>query len=342
MLHLRSSNSSPPGGFSYIDKPTGWKAHGWSLRAVSAQWLQEQLRRGKKTTLELSMIDVEQFVCNELLKMNGWENFVEVSSEWKADDYPPMDSFDRELSSPSAQGKSMALVYPFCAKEGMFALKLMQWITEITPPQNRLLVISHDFQTPPSMVEAVADNAKRVFSQIKVLSYSPPLADQWPPTVAFKAAAFYMQKVGSPWLWTEPDAVPIKPNWLDKLEQVYWGCGKAFAGPIIPDLGHMNGTGIYPPNTPKRIPRAFDLMRTAWDVSMKGEMIWDCYNLYPIFFHAWTSDGDAFHPYIGGNVPSFPRGGNLMNQIHKEAVVFHRNKDLTLIDRLRERNLVAA
>lgn len=342
MLRLKEQRTAPPGGFSVIDRPTGWRAHGWSLRSVGAEWYQEQLRRGKKTTLEICMRDVENFTCNELLKINGWENFVEVTSEWRADEYPALDSFERQLSSPSSQGSLFAVVFPFCSKDALVALKLMKWIAELTPPSERLLVLSHDYQTSPGMVENIANEAKKVFSCIKTCAYSPPTADQWPPTIAFRAAADFMQKLGLSWLWLEADAVPLKPEWLDTLQAAYWNCKKAFAGPIVPDLGHCNGTAIYPCNTPQRIPRALTLTRTAWDVTMKHEMIFDCHDLTPVFFHAWTADNGSFHPYIGGNVPSFPRGSNLINQIHKDAVVFHRCKDGTLIERLQERRLVAA
>lgn len=342
MMHLKKRNEAPPSGFSYLDKATGFKVHGWSLNSVGAQWFQEQLRRGKKTTLERSKAEVENYTCNELLKLKDWESFVEITSEWSAEDYMPMDAYDRELSSPSSKGQLFAVVFPFCAKDGTMALKLMKWIVEITPTNDHLLVISHDFQTPPSIVEAIQNTAKGTFRAIKSLCYNPPQADQWPPTVAFKAAATYMEKVGTPWLWMEYDAIPLKPHWLDALQGVYWDSGKAFAGPVVQDMGHCNGTAIYPANTPKRIPRAFNLMRTAWDITMKGEMIFDCKDLQPLYQHAWSVDNGKLHQYAGGPAPSFPPGSPLLKQIHKDAVIFHRCKDLSLIERLREKTLQPA
>jgi hypothetical protein len=147
-----------------------------------------------------------------------------------------------------------------------------------------------------------------------------------------------MEKVGVPWLWMEYDMIPLKPHWLSALQQAYWNCNKAFAGPIVQDMGHMNGTGIYPANTPRRIPRALSLMRTAWDVTMKAEMIFDCHDLQPLFYHAWSMDNGRLHPYAGGSPPSFPKGSPTMAQIPNESVVFHRCKDGSLIDRLMEKH----
>lgn len=335
MLRLKRLNESPKGGFSYIDRKTGFSAHGWSFQSVAAQWFKEQIKRGIKYTLDKAKLDVEQYTCQELMKSAGWEGFVEVVSEWKADEYPSIESFERETTSPKVEGELFSIVFPFCLKDAQGALKLMKWISEITPVNDHILVLSHDLHTPRHFVDEIGAHAQKSFRTVKVHSYSPPMADQWPPTIAFKAAAYYMQKVGTPWLWMEFDMIPIKPHWIDALQQAYWRGGKAFAGPIVKDLGHCNGTAIYPCNTPQRIPRALSLTRTAWDVTMKGEMINDCYNLHPLFYHVWGVYGGHLHPYIG-SPPEFPRGSPLMAQIPKEAVVLHRNKSGNLIDRLRE------
>lgn len=339
MLRLKRHNEAPPSGFQLHDRKTGFKAHGWSLNSVGAQWYQEQLRRGIKTTLERSKADVETYTCNELMKLDQWDQFVEVVSEWSAEDYAPFDNYDRETTSPHSQSL-FAVVFPFCAKDGQLALKLMKWIGDITPQNDHLLVLSYDTQTPPQIVQDVQTTAKATFRSIKSHSYPSPPAGTWPPTWAFKSAARYMERVGIPWLWFEPDAVPLKPEWLDVLQDEYTKSGKAFAGPIVRDMGHCNGTALYPANTPKRIPRALDLMRTAWDVTMKGEMIHDCHDLSRVFYHAWTIVNGEFHPFSGGSPPEFPPGK--IDNIPKEAVVFHRCKGGSLIDRLRERRLVVA
>jgi hypothetical protein len=40
---------------------------------------------------------------------------------------------------------------------------------------------------------------------------------------------------------------------------------------------------------------------------------------------------------LTGEFPTFPRGSPLLNQIPRTAVVLHRSKDGTLIDRLSEK-----
>jgi len=80
MMRLKSYNTAPPGGFIFIDKATGFRVHGWSLGAAAAQWYQEQMRRGVKTTIENCRAEVESFTCGELMKSPGWDQWVIVTT----------------------------------------------------------------------------------------------------------------------------------------------------------------------------------------------------------------------------------------------------------------------
>src|SRR5512138_2558479 len=145
MMRLKRANESPPGGFQFIEKSSGFKVHGWSLKSVGAQWYQEQLRRGKKTTLERCCNEVETFTCSQLMNGQGWENFVEITSEVTEEEY--VDKYDRDQSSPQTNDL-FTVVFPFCAKDGLMAARLMEWIVKLTPPTDHPLLISHDRGTP--------------------------------------------------------------------------------------------------------------------------------------------------------------------------------------------------
>jgi len=79
MLRLKSHNTCPPSGFSFIDKGSGFKAHGWSVRSTASQWYHEQLRRGQNRSVEECMADVEKFTCEELMKTQGWQQWVMIT-----------------------------------------------------------------------------------------------------------------------------------------------------------------------------------------------------------------------------------------------------------------------
>lgn len=341
MLRLKSQSSSPPNGFQFVDLATGWRNHGWSFRGVWGAWYQENVRRATGRSKEACQEDVDLYVCTDLLKRDGWDHWVMVDDIYNPDDIRDLGSFEnREESSVNQAGVKFVVVFPFCRHDGELAVKLVAWMEELGPYEHECL-LSFDLGTPRAVVNSIEAAARRSFSRVDLFEYPTPGPNTWPPTIAFKAAAMRMQKLGKPWLWMEADAVPLKRGWLEKLQELYWNGGKSFAGPIVPDLGHMNGTGIYPANTPNRIPGALAQTRTAWDVTMKREMIKDALNLHPYFHHAWAMEMGELHPYYGGAIPSFPTQA-MVDKINPEAVIFHRCKDGTLIDRLRERKLVIA
>jgi GT2 family glycosyltransferase len=78
MLRLKSHNTSPPSGFCILDKATGFKAHGWSIRAVAAQWYHERLKRGHNCTVQDCCNDVENYTAQELMKLPNWKDWVMV------------------------------------------------------------------------------------------------------------------------------------------------------------------------------------------------------------------------------------------------------------------------
>lgn len=227
----------------------------------------------------------------------------------------------------------LAVVIPFCNRDAEMFIKNLRWWRELQQTYPYTAVLSCEQGTRREFINEMVANA-RCFRSFALTEYTAPKPGQWPPTVAFIAAAKAMVQFGVPWLWTEFDMIPLKSEWLDALSSEYTTGAKSFMGPIVPHLTHMNGTGIYPADTPQRIPKGLAQIWTAWDVAMRPEMINDCHDCSHIFQHVWGVHQGRFHPYLG-DPPSFPIRA-MMGQIDKDAVVFHRCKDGTLIDRLRE------
>lgn len=240
-----------------------------------------------------------------------------------------------DLLKPTYQTNPMMVVYPFCNKDVQMALKNLQWICELNPYNNFDLVLSYEENTNAVAVRDATFLGQSHFRTVRHFKYSDGRHGEWQPTVAFKSLAIHMQQYERPWLWMEFDAIPLKPNWLDVLQKRYFDYGKPFAGPIVPTLGHMNGTAIYPSDTPVRIKHALTRMHTAWDTEMRTEIMDQCRDISDIYQHVWGVVNGGFHPFMGGP-PSFDRTNNLFRYINPSAVIFHRCKDGTLIDRLRE------
>lgn len=141
--------------------------------------------------------------------------------------------------------------------------------------------------------------------------------------------------IPQPWLWLEPDAVLLTKTGFDKIEAEYKLRERPFMGDIIPEnvargvQRRPSGVGVYPWNVCYQ-EKALQLDERAWD-DFLAENILPHHFQTPLIqdMYCMSRDPDV--------EPTFPFAGSL-ELISKEAVLFHRNSDGTLIDRLREQN----
>ena len=143
--------------------------------------------------------------------------------------------------------------------------------------------------------------------------------------------------IQKPWFWMEPDLVPLRPGWLDILQEEYNRCGKDVMGSVVPGMGHVNGTSIYPPNLFTMCPMLFSTPNGQWafDMVMHNEIAHSLHDASHLMQHAWTMSGSTLSPHGGGELPSFMSPQSL-GMLLPTAVTFHRVKDTSLIQRLRE------
>lgn len=234
----------------------------------------------------------------------------------------------------------LLVVFPFCGKDALMFISNIQWMKEVQSRYNYELLLSYDETTNNDLVQEIRGLTGPLFRSVRLHKYPKVPLRVWPPTWAFIQTAKHVQETHrGPWLWHEYDAIPLKAGWVEALEAEYYKAGKDFMGPIVPPpMGHMNGTGIYPWNTPQRIPKALTQLRIAWDVAMKEEMIANCHDCKNVLQHAWIMQNGRLLAYGNGVEPSF-RTNLSMGMIIPTAYVFHRCKDGTLIQRLKERKM---
>jgi len=239
----------------------------------------------------------------------------------------------RKQLNLSAAGNFM-VVLPFCTLDVLQLLKNLDWMKRLGTPKTHDCLLSYDRTTNSEVIKQVTPKAREVFCNVHTTSYHVPSGTRFPQTAAWQHAAKTMQKLYRHWLWMEADAIPLTKRWLEVLQNVYDNCQQTFCGPVVPGPGHMNGTAIYPANTPQLLPRTMSHTDNAWDVEARDEMGRNVKDIGHIFFCAWGIKDGRLNP-LEGEAPSFPPGSNhLLNQIPKTAVVFHRDKSGSLIDRL--------
>lgn len=227
---------------------------------------------------------------------------------------------------------NFVVAFPFFSLDAPLALKNIRWMRELRQPRTHEMRIFYESTTDMRIVNEIATEACQVFSACKHTPYRPLNG----PNAVWKFVALEMQRVKRNWLWMEPDAVPLKQDWLMRLQTAYSNAKKPFFGPIVPDMHHMNGTAIYPWDTPARCPQTFASGEIyGFDVLMSGEVLNQIHDASNLFHHTWVEKYGQLRPHGDGEYPTFPTAESA-KRVQKGAVLFHRNKDGTLIDRLRE------
>lgn len=146
-------------------------------------------------------------------------------------------------------------------------------------------------------------------------------------THAFKWTAKQMS--GKPFVWLEPDSIPLKKGWLRELEEEYERGGKPFmlTSDRNPPHDLISGIGAYPPDAFERIPDWTQIKKGAWDGWML-ENIPDQIHFTPLIQH-------SYGVYKGEHATHhrFPASKGI---IRPESVLFHKDHYQDLIPKSQE------
>jgi hypothetical protein len=111
----------------------------------------------------------------------------------------------------------------------------------------------------------------------------------WPhgPNLVFQQILwlYNYNKIAGPFLWCEPDAIPVKPTWLDDLFSEYEQGQKPFMGAFVDTLvlegqrtpKHMSGNGVYPDKPFNLAPLLMEARNTPFDVYAAKQIVNNCH-----------------------------------------------------------------
>lgn len=239
----------------------------------------------------------------------------------------------------------MRVVISICKHELEMAHRWMDWVIELGGTEGHSL---HLIPSSGTDIKTIFEKANKAFhGQVSIqIDYEAETSD-WQikepmrsasgPNSSFRQVAWdsYMNKKG-PFFWCELDCVPLRKDWLDRLEAEYKTCGKPFMGAqvlieTVPE--HMSGNAIYPTNVPEEAPLL--VMRTEW--TPKGqpksfELAFDVAGARDVLPKAyWTNLIQHKFRYKG-----FESREEFDSVIDPNAVVFHSCKDGSIYQYLRE------
>lgn len=239
---------------------------------------------------------------------------------------------------PKKRDNRIIVVLPVCDRDAYAGTKNLKWMAELDGRIDADAVVSEDASTFQVLAKEFREAAQKVFRSVTFFKYPMPPEAAWPcgPNWAFQSVAWHMMGFGRPWYWHEADAIPLKPGWFARLQEEYDKGGKPLMGPIIKGRGWMNGTAVYPHNFPELSPEAMAATQHAWDWVTEKETIHLTHDAAHLIDHVWGIVDDKPSP-TDGPAATFPTQREVDKYINPNAIIFHRNKDTTLVDRLRER-----
>lgn len=217
-------------------------------------------------------------------------------------------------------------------------IRLLEWMEDLGGCQKHDLVIVADAATNWPQVDFALKVGGRIFKTTHLVTNKKSVIGwiEGPKSLVLELFQ-YMSQVDQATLLMDSDAIPLVPGWLDQIEMEYRQSGKPYMGHVFncdqPGLPArlMSPIAVYPPD-------AIELKSAIeqghhWDVSMTEIVVPKCHetklihHLFgeflrpPTFAEKGIPGTDVFEP---SNIPT-------------GAVVFHRNKDGTLINLLRQR-----
>lgn len=223
----------------------------------------------------------------------------------------------------------MLVVIAFHSGDKDQAIRLAQWIALLGNVSDHRCLIVTDNSTDAT---GVFDPLDAVFKYVEEIKH--PFAPKgWPqgPNAMFDYTCRYVQEfIKEPFLWLEPDAIPLCTNWLKIINFAYQESGKPFMGAYVdikstyPDgINHMSGVAVYPQDIARLAPDVFNNVTVAWDIVGAKQILPQMHETH-LIHHSWKAE-------------NFPDAVSL-ERLNIEAVIYHQNKDGSLIQRLMERD----
>lgn len=232
----------------------------------------------------------------------------------------------------------MLITLPFFSGDSWLALKNLDFAIELDGRVDFDCLLVSDTQCDMTQVES---KAAQYFRKIHKFQYDAPQIRTWPvpQNNAFCQTSRYITQFKCPWFWWETDSVPVKPGWLTAIWEEYKRGKKPFGGHWNYGDKIFNGVAVYPSMVAAYSQKAAiaDLLellpgapqpQPPWDFYCSEEVFPKLHIMNNIMQHLWDMDGKSV---------TFPDQISVGRLLRPEVVLFHRSKDGTLIDRLRER-----
>lgn len=238
-------------------------------------------------------------------------------------------------------------VIPYALPDQQQARELLEWIHELGGCKRHYCLLVASAKIDAATNRELLTLASKSFHHVVCITTPGNLPDErWPigPNWMFQTAANWVQQHHPfPFWWNEPDCIPLCEGWLDFIEHEYYSAGKPFMGAVVKGVkvGDMdipdsvNGCAVYPADTATRFAKIAFGSTEAWDI-LAGPLTAPNAHNAKCYQYFWGQPGLA-PTFRERHEKGEPVNVFTLEQLRHDAVMFHRNKDSTLIPLLRKR-----
>jgi hypothetical protein len=264
-----------------------------------------------------------------------------VSGEWYSGGFDaiPTQHAREERTEPQPRPvPKLAIVLPFIEREMPQVVRLLEWMAKLSGQLDRTLYLLPFKGVGIAEVRALAAAA---FGDVQVIPDAEgvegcdwksdnKVRDAAGPNSLFRQAAWFfeLRRTLGPWLWLEPDCVPLVTGWADRIEAAYRASGKPFMGAVMrwqqngsAPNEYLNGAGIYPQNSVTLAPGL--VTRTMWEQHPDKEIAFDVAGGRAVFSKAQPTD-----------LIQLAYRSDEIVEPNPDAVLFHGDRSGKLLEKL--------
>lgn len=204
-----------------------------------------------------------------------------ISGEWTAAPEIPAQTV-APVAPPIA--RKLNIVLPFIEGDVPQVIRLLQRCLKLSGRVNYTLFLLPFKGLPFTEIQM---HAERAFKDVQVIPDSEGVISDWKsdekikdaagPNSMFRQAAWYFHfhPAFGPWLYLEPDCVPMTETWIEVLEADHRRSGNPISGVKMEwgDAPYLNGVAIYPANLITIAPEI--VTRVMWQQHDNFEVAFD-------------------------------------------------------------------
>jgi len=233
---------------------------------------------------------------------------------------------------------------------------LIRWIVELGDVKEHSLLIAADSEIPQERVKAMLNLVRGDFHSVRAMIVNVG-AKGWPlaANLTFRAVARQISEFYKlPFCWLEPDSVPLRATWLNDIAEAYRRSPRPFMGAVLnsekvieglPDR-YMSAVAVWPQDTYLQLEALWKdarftgpvkpakLATVQWQSTVRAfdmiaaEFLVPRAHNTPLIQHMWGTSYNEPPLFVPTRTEADPPNAVTLDLIRKDALIFHRVKDI--------------